>query len=652
MTDVCLALMPYAAMERPSLALGLLKASLTESGINSTVLYPNLWFAQEIGIYNYKIISEGLAAHFVGEWTFSGVAFPDFEPNHSDYFRTIPNLKEDTIKELWRVREKAKLFIDRVAQSILDLQPRIVSCSSTFHQNCASLALLRRIRELAPEVITVMGGANCEGVMGLATHQAFPWVDFVCSGEGDEIFAQLCAKLLERGRDLDLTELPYGVIGSVHQDKELVAALAPRASVQDLDQIAIPDYDDYFQTLESCPKIAPYITPGMFVETSRGCWWGQKQHCTFCGLNGAGMTYRSKSPERVVKEFGWLSQRYGQRKFFVVDNILDLKHIDTVLPMFAALEEPYSIFYETKANLKRQQVQQLAQAGVRWLQPGIESMHDSLLGLMKKGNTALMNVQLLKWAREFGIQVFWNFLVGLPGECGEWYAEMLEWLPLIAHLQSPTEETRQVRFDRFSPYYERSQEYGLTLAPQRTYSYIYPLDAQRLKDLAYSFEEVGEERKIPEHQRLKEWVSEWQKLFKSESPPMLSVMEDNGDRIKLVDTRPCAIEPEISLDGLAYQVYVECDRILTYRELMDALNKKYGYKISWDEIQPVLEELRSRRILLELNGRLLSLAVREPIVPLLDVREQPAGYVDVQRYVSDTHKQFWELFKNKPRSFT
>src|SRR5919202_4480314 len=248
MTDVCLVLMPYAAMERPSLALGLLKASLTESGINSTVLYPNLSFAQEIGIYNYKIISEGLAAYFVGEWTFSGVAFPDFEPNHSDYFSTIPNIKEDTIKELWRVRQKAAAFIERIARSILDLQPRIVSCSSTFHQNCASLALLRRIRQLAPEVMTVMGGANCEGVMGLATHQAFPWVDFVCSGEGDEIFAQLCGKLLERGRDLDLTDLPYGVIGAAHRSKGVVASEVPRALMQDLDRIPIPDYDDYFQT--------------------------------------------------------------------------------------------------------------------------------------------------------------------------------------------------------------------------------------------------------------------------------------------------------------------------------------------------------------------------------------------------------------------
>ena len=652
MTDVCLVLMPYAAIERPSLALGLLKACLTQSGIASAVVYPNLWFAEEIGIYKYKLISEALAMHFLGEWTFSGVAFPNVEPDHSDYLSTIVQAKPEIVQELWSVRKKATSFIEQVAQSILDLQPRIVSCSSTFHQHCASLALLRQIRELAPEVITVMGGANCEGAMGLATHQAFPWVDFVCSGEGDEIFAKLCHKLLDQGRDLASIELPYGVIGWAHRGKDLIVNAAPRASVQDLNQIPIPDYDDYFQALQNCPKIFPYITPGLFVETSRGCWWGQKQHCTFCGLNGEGMTYRSKSPERVVQEFSWLSQRYGQHKFFVVDNILDLNHINTVLPIFAALEEPYSIFYETKANLKRQQVQQLAEAGVRWIQPGIESMHDSLLALMKKGNTALMNVQLLKWAREVGTQVFWNFLVGLPGECGEWYGEMLEWLPLIVHLQPPSEETRLMRFDRFSPYHERSQEYGLTLVPHRAYSYIYPLDAETLNDLAYHFEEAGEDRRISEHQRLKEWVSQWQRLFKSESPPMLSVIDDNGDRIKLIDTRPCATEPEISLDGLAYRVYVECDRILTYRELIDVLTQKYGLDVCLDNIQSVVQELQQHKILLKLNGRLLSLAVREPIVPLLEVREQPGGYVDIRRYIHDVHNKFWHLFKFKNKRLT
>jgi magnesium-protoporphyrin IX monomethyl ester (oxidative) cyclase len=650
MTDVCLVLMPYAGIERPSIALGLLKASLIESGIEVSVLYPNLWFAQEIGIYQYKVISDGFAGSFVGEWTFSGAAFPDFQPDHSDYFNTIASNKPDIAQELWSVRNKAASFIDKVARSVLDLQPRIVSCSSTFHQHCPSLALLRRIRELAPEVITVIGGSNCEGPMGLATHRAFPWIDFVCSGEGDEIFAQLCYKLLEQGRDLNFSDLPYGVIGPPHRSKELVVSLAPRSSVQDLDGIPIPDYDDYFQTLHNT-QIAAYIIPALPIETSRGCWWGQKKHCTFCGLNGGGMTYRSKSPERVVKEFTWLSQRYGLRKFFVVDNILDLHHIDTVLPTFAALEEPYSIFYETKANLKQYQVQQLAEAGVRWLQPGIESMHDSLLELMNKGNTALMNVQLLKWARKFGIQIFWNFLVGLPGERGEWYTEMLEWLPLIAHLQPPSGLGR-IRYDRFSPYHERAADYGLNILPHKAYSYIYPLSSELLKELVYSFVKssdlTGENQGIiPEHQVLQELVTQWRKLFECEQPSMLSVVDDDGERLKLIDTRPCAIEPEVNLEGLAYQVYVVCDRTVSYRELMDALSSQYGRNSLWDEIQPVVEELRSRKILLELNGKLLSLAVREPIVPLQEITEQPGGYVDVRRYIQDIRKSFWELFKDK-----
>lgn len=88
------------------------------------------------------------------------------------------------------------------------------------------------------------------------------------------------------------------------------------------------------------------------------------------------MTYRSKSPDRVVNEFVQLSQRYGTRKFQVVDNILDVAHINTVLPIFASLKDQYVIFYETKANLKHQQVKQLFEAGVNSIQPGIENLHE------------------------------------------------------------------------------------------------------------------------------------------------------------------------------------------------------------------------------------------------------------------------------------
>ncbi len=645
MNDVCLVLMPFAAIERPSLALSLLKASLTENGITATVLYPNLWFAEEIGLLEYTKVSEGQYGMLIGEWLFSEAAFPDFQANHKEYFATE---NEEIPKKAWSIRKKATSFIERVAQSVLELKPRIVACSSTFYQHCATLALLRRIRQLNPEIVTVMGGANCEGIMGLTLLRAVPWVDFVCSGDGDELFAKLCSLVLNKGRDVKLTELPYGVMGPCHRHSNLPATDAPRASVQDLERIPIPDFDDYFLALQTS-KISPYIQPGLPIETSRGCWWGQKHHCTFCGLNGSGMTYRSKSPERVQREFTDLSKRYGLSKFFVVDNILDLRHVNTVLPTFAALQSPYSLFYETKANLKRHQLQQLGLAGVRWIQPGIENLHDEALKLLNKGTTAAINIQLLKWAREFGIHVAWNFLAVIPGESREWYKEMLTWLPEIIHLQPPSGVT-PIRFDRFSPYHQHPENYGLNLSPDRDYSYIFPFSPEVLSNLIYYFEDQNDREMYQEHQALQEMCLSWKNMFSSQQPPILSMKEEvKGELLRIFDTRPCAITEEITLTGLACQVYLACDTALSPQELISTLNQKYALHLSWDEVQPVVKELRERKILLQLSSKLLSLALKEPIAPLKDFKEHPSGYVDRQQYTIDRSKAKVSLYRTIER---
>ncbi|MFM6007058.1 MAG: RiPP maturation radical SAM C-methyltransferase [Sphaerospermopsis kisseleviana] len=647
MIDVCLVSMPYAAVERPSIALGLLKASLQMNGMKAEAIYPNLWFAEEIGLPKYQVLSLSRPELIMGEWTFSQVAFPDWEANNQEYLRDIAYDHPAMRQTLLWVRDRAAAFIDRVARAVLELNPRIVSCSSTFQQNCASLALLRRIRELNPAIATIMGGANCEGEMGLTLHQAFDWVDFICSGEGDELFSALCQQILTHGRELPTTKLPHGVIAPVHR-QGLTVSTVSRGSVQNLDQIAIPDYDDYFQTLQNL-GISTYIEPGIPIETSRGCWWGQKQHCSFCGLNGSGMTYRSKSPERVVKEFTTLAERYHLQRFFVVDNILDIQHIDTVLPILASLEQPYSIFYETKANLRKEQVQQLAQAGVQFIQPGIENMHDLALQLLKKGNIALMNVQLLKWAREFGILVDWNFLIGIPGESGEWYAEMVEWLPLIVHLQPPS-AAYPIRYDRFSPYHENSLDYGLKLHPHKSYSYVYPFSAEVIAQVAYYFEDHSHGRNIssssdwreigliPEHKLLQDCIGSWGELFWSPQPPKLNIIEDDGQRLLIVDTRPCAVASEMFVEGLAYQIYLACDRVLTQPELLRILKVKTGIDLSWDEVKPIVADLRSRQILLQINNRLLSLAVKEPS-SLPDSKDYPGGSVDVRSYLQDHRKQ-------------
>ena len=47
----------------------------------------------------------------------------------------------------------------------------------------------------------------------------------------------------------------------------------------------------------------------------------------------------------------------------------------------------------------------MATAGVRAIQPGIESLSTRILKLMRKGATRLINVRLLKWAAYYGMTV-------------------------------------------------------------------------------------------------------------------------------------------------------------------------------------------------------------------------------------------------------
>jgi radical SAM superfamily enzyme YgiQ (UPF0313 family) len=86
-------------------------------------------------------------------------------------------------------------------------------------------------------------------------------------------------------------------------------------------------------------------------ESARGCWWGMRHHCTFCGLNGQTMAFRAKRPQRVLEELRDLARRYHSFKFMAVDNIIALfYHKPCVLLSFAIALT--MIFYGIKIQPK------------------------------------------------------------------------------------------------------------------------------------------------------------------------------------------------------------------------------------------------------------------------------------------------------------
>ena len=646
--DVCLVSMPYPPLNQPSMALGLLHASLLEAGIGVAELHPSIWFAETIGLDAYVFISDTKQEFLIGEWTFSGAAFRDDAPVDPEFLPRVlaapvsqallnkSRFRDDPHRTLLRVRAAAPAFVDRVARRVLEGRPRIVGCTSTFMQHVPSIALLRRIKELAPEVATMIGGANCEGEMGVATKRCFPWIDYVVSGEADLLFPELCRRIIREDAPGRAADLPYGVIAS--QERLLSGAdPAPRASVEAMDAAPTPNFDAYFAGLEAS-SLAPFVVPGLAMETSRGCWWGKKHHCTFCGLNGGNMSFRSKQPERVIRELDHLSGRHGINRFNIVDNILDLRYLDTVMPELARTAS-YKLFFETKSNLRRDQVEKIAAAGVRRLQPGLESMHDGVLKLIDKGTSALINLRLLRWARELGVFITWNFLWDVPGEQDVWYAEMAEWLPRVTHLQPAGID--RIQFHRFSPYHVRPASFGLELAPFPTYAAVYPLGEDDLRDIAYYHHDARRRSardSIAERPGLKQVLREiarWNRAWASpaEQRPALVLREATADGTVIDDTRPASATRTHCLNRIRARVLAACDEITSEAATIRALSADH----SAEEVRQAISELDRAWLVLRQGDKFMSLATRTMARIPEGQDDFPGGFVDLDAWHQAEH---------------
>ena len=68
--DIVLVSMPFAEVQRPSIALGLLRAALRNTDIQSEVVYGNFGLAETIGLVAYQAMQSTPTDHLLGEWCF------------------------------------------------------------------------------------------------------------------------------------------------------------------------------------------------------------------------------------------------------------------------------------------------------------------------------------------------------------------------------------------------------------------------------------------------------------------------------------------------------------------------------------------------------------------------------------------------------
>jgi ribosomal peptide maturation radical SAM protein 1 len=612
---ISLIVMPFGSVNRPSIGVSLLKAGLMQLNISTKVHYLNLNFAELIGLESYNRFAEtSLDSPLLGELAFSKFVFPEHYDKQElkDKIALIFRSKnehlttlEKIVQEITRMQELIPEYLEDSVYNILKNNPMMIGFTSTFEQNCASLALSKLIKE-SEDIPIIFGGANCEGEMGASLLRNVPWVDYICSGEGDIAFREFIQMFLE-----DDSKRVNGIIRKNSSNFD-VALTNP---VIDMDGLPFPNYDDFFEVFKY-NTLAEEIIPELVIETSRGCWWGEKFQCTFCGLNGSTMKYRSKSVARVLDEIKYLVERYNIKKFQVVDNIMDMKYIESLFPEINNRNIDVNLFYEMKSNISKDQLITLRKGGVIAIQPGIESLSDKVLNLMKKGVTALQNIQVLKWCREIGLLPLWNFIWGFPQEPKDEYCRMSEIIPLLVHLHPPS-GFGNLTLDRFSPYYIDQLGNGIkNVRPWLAYKLLYPLNDENLAAIAYHFDfdycDMRDPTKYTDglKQQLIKWKSLWRRIGGGdETIPVLNMTSTEDNVVMINDTRPCAVQSFQMLANEEARIYQLCQNVQGLGSLSLGLRHQFP-SITEEDIRYVLSDMVRKKIIIRDNNRYLSIAVQ------------------------------------------
>jgi ribosomal peptide maturation radical SAM protein 1 len=620
---VLILLMPMATPEFPGLGPTLIRSILVSQGEPCDIVYGNLVFSRVIG--GDAFVEHQLSKVAAAEILFTPYYFDTPREDAAEYLRDyvshlVENPRTLTTERFTRLVDAAGRCLDELYSGIRWEDYDVVGFSVMMQQTVASLALARRIKAEHPHIRIVFGGPSTSLPMGDEMIRSFPEIDVVVEGEADAAITPLVRELRARPQG------PFTVPGVLYRAPDgSIRHTGPAVPFHDLDSLPAPDYEPFFTQLEALGirHVQPYIQ----IETSRGCWWGEKHHCTFCGIDDTVLKYRSKSDGVVIREILTLAARHQYPDFFSVDSIINHRSYKTLLPALGQLrdeeESDISFFFESKSNIKREQVQAYRHGGVNAVQPGVESFDDHILSLMNKGTTAARQIQCVKLLSEFGLVPNWNLIYRLPGETAEDYRRTVEIIPLLHHLPPlHGEGLIPMLLNRFAPYHNTPEQFGITnIRPLDWYRHVYPRPGIDLDRLAFYFEYDHPNHQDAEldarHAELEQAIWTWRACWRPDA-----LLQTRGPGFVQVHDRrafpgPGGVPEErdvlTTLVDVWAEIFTACDEVTTEAELLRA----FSDRVPGDDLLGFLAQLAADRLVYRSPG---GQVVNLPL--LLEARER------------------------------
>jgi hypothetical protein len=219
---------------------------------------------------------------------------------------------------------------------------------------------------------------------------------------------------------------------------------------------------------------------------------------------------------------------------------------------------------------------------------------------MDKGTRAAQNVNFLRWARYYGIDVTWNVLWGFPGETAADYAGQAALVAHLRHLQPPV-SAGPVWLERFSPLYAATPN----PVPEASYRYVYPstVDVDRM---AYFFED-DRTGALPDHayEALRTAVAAWTRAWQPDPKPELTYRSSPG-HLQIYDGRHDGEEGTYTFHDSLAAIYLACSERPTTAA---AVSRRLGTAVPPAAVESAFSQFAARGLLLRDGDLALALAL-------------------------------------------
>jgi anaerobic magnesium-protoporphyrin IX monomethyl ester cyclase len=309
------------------------------------------------------------------------------------------------VLDLVLVKENLKQALDRYLDSF---QPDLVGMSAMTFQYDTMIRIATYIRRKLPDVKLAAGGYHTTLMYHeIAAETPDVPLDFMIRGEGEATFRELVETLSRSTED-------FGSINGLSWRNNRGAWIHnPERALLNLERLPLPNrsarLEKNFHVFGRCVDVA---------ETSRGC----PLRCNFCSIRKMyGPTFRPFPIERIIADLKSLKFAGVKFVFFSDDNITyDPDHFKSICKAIinnGLNSMEYSIQASAYGIAKNPDlVALMAQANVRLIVLGVESMDPSVIKFMKKTTSIEINREAVRLLKKHHMGISALFIIGFPDD--------------------------------------------------------------------------------------------------------------------------------------------------------------------------------------------------------------------------------------------